>query len=146
MTGGRALLSAPVLPWALVGCAAPRMPVQVALNAWVGYALLHLATEMDYLSEREVRLQEFPSNTASMMALVNGQVPAAALTLDELLLVREGGATRAPCWCLTSRTVRTWSWPILRWPGSASCGGGASAWSPPHWGRWCWPSCWRRQG
>ena len=91
MTGGRALLSAPVLPWALVGCAAPRMPVQVALNAWVGYALLHLATEMDYLSEREVRLQEFPSNTASMMALVNGQVPAAALTLDELLLVREGG-------------------------------------------------------
>ena len=28
---------------------------------------------------------------ASMMALVNGRVPAAALTLDELLQVREGG-------------------------------------------------------
>ncbi len=88
---GGVLCSAPVWPWALSGCTAPREPVQVALNAWVGYALLHLATELDYLSEREVRLQEFPSNTASMMALVNGQVPAAALTLDELLLVREGG-------------------------------------------------------
>lgn len=91
MTGGRVLLSAPVLPWALAGCAAPREPAQVALNAWVGYALLHLAAELDYLSAREARLQEFPSNTASMMALVNGQVPAAALTLDELLQVREGG-------------------------------------------------------
>ena len=91
MKGGRALLSAPVLPWALAGCAAPREPAQVALNAWVGYALLHLAAELDYLSAREARLQEFPSNTASMMALVNGQVPAAALTLDELLQVREGG-------------------------------------------------------
>lgn len=85
------LWGAPVWPWALSGCAAPRDPVQVALNAWVGYALLHLAAELGYLREREVRLQEFPSNTASMMALVNGQVPAAALTLDELLLVREGG-------------------------------------------------------
>lgn len=85
------LLGAPVWPWALGGCAAPREPVQVALNAWAGYALLHLAAELDYLSQREVRLQEFPSNTASMMALINGQLPAAALTLDELLLVREGG-------------------------------------------------------
>lgn len=85
------MLSAPVLPWALAGCTGPKEPIQVALNAWVGYALLHLATELDFLSESEVRLQEFPSNTASMMALVNGRVPAAALTLDELLQVREGG-------------------------------------------------------
>lgn len=85
------MLSAPVLPWAIVGCSAPKEPIQVALNAWAGYALLHLATELDFLDETEVRLQEFPSNTASMMALVNGRVPAAALTLDELLQVREGG-------------------------------------------------------
>lgn len=91
MMGTQALWSASVLPWALVGCSAPREPAQVALNSWVGYALLHLATELDYLSAQEARLQEFPSNTASMMALVNGRVPAAALTLDELLQVREGG-------------------------------------------------------
>lgn len=80
-----------MLPWALAGCAAPKEPIQVALNAWVGYALLHLATELDFLSDADVRLQEYPSNTASMMALVSGRVPAAALTLDELLQVREGG-------------------------------------------------------
>ena len=90
-TGLGTLLGVPALQWGLAGCSAPRDPVQVALNAWVGYGLLHLAAELDYLSEGEARLQEFPSNTASMMALVEGRVPAAALTLDELLQVREGG-------------------------------------------------------
>ena len=85
------LLGVPALSCGLLACAAPHEPVPVALNAWVGYALLHLVRELDFVREDEVRLLEFPSNTASMMALVNGQVSAAALTLDELLQVREGG-------------------------------------------------------
>lgn len=87
----RGLMGVSALPWGLAGCAAPRDPVQVALNTWVGYGLLHLAAELDYLNEQEVRLQDYPSATACMMALVEGRVPAAALTLDEVLQVREGG-------------------------------------------------------
>jgi len=38
-----------------------------------------------------LRLIEFPSNTASMTALFNGDVGIAALTLDEVLRAKEGG-------------------------------------------------------
>ena len=75
----------------LSGCAASDAPIPVAINNWIGYALMFLAREEGHLAESTARLIEFPSNTASMLALANRDVMAAALTLDELLLAREEG-------------------------------------------------------
>lgn len=75
----------------LAGCQAVSPPLRVALNAWIGYALLFLARDLGHLQESTARLVEFPSNTASMLAMANHSVSVAALTLDELLQAREGG-------------------------------------------------------
>lgn len=75
----------------LAACTAAAPALRVALNGWIGYSPFFLAQDLGHVPESAVRLLEFPSNTASMMALVNGEVAAAALTLDELLLAREGG-------------------------------------------------------
>lgn len=75
----------------LTACAVPAPALRVALNGWIGYSPLFLAQDLGHVPESAVRLLEFPSNTASMMALVNGEVAAAALTLDEVLLAREDG-------------------------------------------------------
>lgn len=76
---------------AVPGCRPAPPALRVALNGWIGYSPFFLAQELGHVPESVVRLVEFPSNTASMMSLVNGEVTAAALTLDELLLAREGG-------------------------------------------------------
>lgn len=75
----------------LVGCQRPEELVRVASNSWVGYAPLYLARELGHFKEPLLRLSEMPSNSASLMALASGQVEAAALTLDELLVAREDG-------------------------------------------------------
>ncbi|MDI1347652.1 ABC transporter substrate-binding protein [Aquabacterium sp.] len=75
----------------LTACSTATPALRVALNGWIGYSPLFLAQELGHAPESAVRLLEFPSNTASMMALFNGEVAAAALTLDEVLLAREGG-------------------------------------------------------
>ncbi len=75
----------------LTACTVAAPALRVALNGWIGYSPLFLAQDLGHVPESAVRLLEFPSNTASMMALVNGEVTAAALTLDEVLLAREGG-------------------------------------------------------
>lgn len=75
----------------LAACGPPRPLVRVASIVWVGYEPLFLARELGLLDEQAVRLVEMPSNTMSLMALASGEVEAAALTLDECLLAREGG-------------------------------------------------------
>lgn len=78
--------------WAgLSACTAPEPPLRVAVNAWIGYALLFLAQDLGQIDQTTARLIEYPSNTASLLALANDEVSAAALTLDEFLLAREGG-------------------------------------------------------
>ena len=75
----------------LSACTARRPPLRAALNDWIGYAFLYLARDRVAARDRDLRLIEFPSNTASMTALFNGDVGVAALTLDEVLRAREGG-------------------------------------------------------
>ena len=76
---------------AMVGCQKPRVPVRVGSVVWLGYEPMFLARELGYLDDGLVRLVEHPSSTSSLMALATGDVDAATLTLDELLLAREGG-------------------------------------------------------
>lgn len=92
LAGSLGVLSSGLLSGAaLTGCQASAPPLRVALNAWIGYALLFLARELGHLRESTARLVEFPSNTASLLAMANHGVSVAALTLDELLLARDGG-------------------------------------------------------
>ncbi len=74
----------------LAGCSKPESLVRVAGIAWVGYEPLFLARELGYYNDAQLRLVELPSSTANLMALASGEVEAATLTLDELLIAREG--------------------------------------------------------
>ena len=74
----------------LAGCSKPEPLVRVAGIAWVGYEPLFLARELGYYNDARLRLVELPSSTANLMALASGEVEAATLTLDELLIAREG--------------------------------------------------------
>ncbi len=79
---------APLMP--LGGCAVPPL-TRVGSIVWIGYEPLFLARELGLYDPRRLRLVEMPSNTSSLMLLATGDIEAAALTLDECLLAREGG-------------------------------------------------------
>jgi NitT/TauT family transport system substrate-binding protein len=70
----------------------------VAGIAWVGYEPLFLARELGYYDDARLRLVELPSSTANLMALASGEVEAATLTLDELLIAREGKLDLQAIW------------------------------------------------
>lgn len=83
------LAAASLLPW-LAGCES-RPPLAVACHAWPGYEMMFLARSEGWLPNGTVRLIETASASQSISALAQGQVQAAALTLDEVLRVRATG-------------------------------------------------------
>lgn len=66
-------------------------PITVASHVWVGYEPMFLARSLGWLDEELVSLQETASARESMAALAQGRVDGAALTLDEVLQLREQG-------------------------------------------------------
>lgn len=78
-----------MLPW-LAGCMS-QPPLMVASHAWPGYELMFLAAREGWLAGSDARLVETASASASLRALSAGEVDAAALTLDEVLLARAQG-------------------------------------------------------
>lgn len=89
-----------VLAWALAGlaaCSQPLPPLRVATMPWIGYQPLFLAEDLGHYPAGTIRLVELSSNTDSLRALRNRDVEAAALTLDEaLLLAAEGHDIAVP--------------------------------------------------
>lgn len=76
----------------LAGCSPhPDQPIRVGTNIWVGYEPLFLARSLKYFDSYEVKLVEYVSNSQSMRNLVDGTIEAAALTLDEALLLQQQG-------------------------------------------------------
>jgi len=75
----------------LGGCQAPEPPLRVATSQWIGYQPLHLAEEHALFPAEQIRLVSFSSNTESLRAFRNGNVEVAALTLDEVLQLRDVG-------------------------------------------------------
>jgi NitT/TauT family transport system substrate-binding protein len=65
--------------------------MRVATTAWIGYQPLALAEDLGHFPREAIRLVEFSSNTESLRALRNRDVEAAALTLDEVLLLSAEG-------------------------------------------------------
>lgn len=74
------------------GCLSPPLsPIKLGTNLWPGYEPLYLAREQGYLSEEKVALVELLSASEVMRAYRNGAIDAAALTLDEVISLREAG-------------------------------------------------------
>jgi NitT/TauT family transport system substrate-binding protein len=71
-------------------------PLSIATNQWPGYEPLYLARDLGYYGNADVRLVELPSASEVIKAFRSGTVDAAALTLDEaLLLVQDDIAVKA---------------------------------------------------
>ncbi len=66
--------------------------LRIGTNVWPGYEPLYLAAEReDWRGELNIRLVEYPSATEVIRAFRNHTLEAAALTLDEVLTLREAG-------------------------------------------------------
>lgn len=85
----RRLAAASLVPW-LSGCQS-HAPLAVASHAWPGYEMMFLARSEGWLPNEAIRLFETASASQSIAALAQGQVQAAALTLDEVLRARAEG-------------------------------------------------------
>lgn len=83
------------LVWLLLALAAcsdkPIEPLRIATNIWPGYEPLYLARDLGEFEGTPVGMVEMPSNTESIRAFRNGAVEAAALTLDEVLMLQQDG-------------------------------------------------------
>ncbi len=90
-----AIAVAPALA-ALGACqSAAELPIGVAAHVWVGYEPMFLARDKGWIDAAQVQLVQTTSAVASIQALTQGSVLAAALTLDEMLTAREAGLALA---------------------------------------------------
>lgn len=73
----------------LISCTPPNdQPLRVGSNLWPGYEPLYLARANHYYGD-DVRLVEYPNATEVLRAFRNNSLEAAALTLDEVLVLRQ---------------------------------------------------------
>lgn len=76
----------------LQACAEPpQLPLQLALNPWVGYDPLVLARERGLLDPAQLRVVELETSSDSVQQLRNGLIDAAALTLPEAIELAAAG-------------------------------------------------------
>lgn len=86
---GRVLSLLLIVALALSACRAEPTPTfRIGTNVWPGYEPLFLARQLGYLTTA-VRLVEYSSATEVISAFRNGAIEAAALTLDETLLLAQ---------------------------------------------------------
>ncbi|MDQ6967845.1 MAG: ABC transporter substrate-binding protein [Mariprofundaceae bacterium] len=69
----------------------PKPLLKVGLNQWVGYQPMLLARSLGFYDKKQIKLAELPSTTDAIHLLQAGELDAAALTLDEALLVIDHG-------------------------------------------------------
>lgn len=73
------------------GCDTQQSPISIGTNVWPGYEPLYLAREQGLFSEEQIHLVEYTSASQVLNAYRNGVLQAAALTLDEaIILLSEG--------------------------------------------------------
>ena len=87
-----ALLALPLVLGSCEKNSAPQAtipPLMIGTNVWPGYEPLYLARDLGYYKDEALRLVEYSSATQVIQAFRNGAVQAAALTLDEVLLLRQ---------------------------------------------------------
>ena len=72
------------------GCA-PEKPLRIAVQPWIGYQFIFLAKLEGWLPLEGLQLLETTNTVDSVAALVDGRAEGAALTLDEVLRLRDQG-------------------------------------------------------
>jgi NitT/TauT family transport system substrate-binding protein len=76
----------------LAGCGdAPKAPLALGMNPWVGFDPLVLARDRGLVDGRHVKVVELTSGTEVQRALNNGLLDAAAMTLDETMRLLDAG-------------------------------------------------------
>lgn len=63
--------------------------MRVGTNVWPGYEPLYLAKDLSFYNETQVKLVEYSSATEVIRAFRGGELEAAAVTLDEALLLAQ---------------------------------------------------------
>ncbi len=83
----------PLLLFFLGGCSkgTGETTVRIGTNTWPGYESLYLAAEQGFYPEKRVRLKRMASASEVLQAFRNGTVDMAALTLDEVLILKDQG-------------------------------------------------------
>lgn len=69
----------------------PGQPLRIASEKWCGYQFMFLAQQEGWLPKTGLELRETGFASDSVAALKQGQVDGAALTLNEVLLLRDQG-------------------------------------------------------
>lgn len=87
----RLLLGALFAPTVLSACSAPRPPLRVGTNIWIGYESLYVAESEGILAKAPVRLVTMRNASDVQQALHAGMLEAATLSLDEALNVVDQG-------------------------------------------------------
>lgn len=82
-----ALLGLAVL--ALGSCSDSPAPLRVGTNIWIGYEPFYIARELGYYRDNTIKLLEMNNATEVSSALRAGLLDAAALTLDEALVIKQ---------------------------------------------------------
>lgn len=76
----------------LSSCAdTPEPTLRLGTNIWPGYEPLYLARKRGSLANEKVHLVEFSSASQTIQAYRNNLIDAAALTLDEVLMLKDSG-------------------------------------------------------
>jgi len=65
----------------------PEKPIRIGTNVWPGYEPLYLARDIGLYDKSKVQLVEYPSASGVIRALKSRSIEAAALTLDEVLIL-----------------------------------------------------------
>lgn len=73
-----------------MGCS-PSTPLKIALQPWCGYQFLVLAQNLGWLPPEHIALQPVALASDAVTLIEQGRVDGAALTLDEVLRLRDRG-------------------------------------------------------
>ncbi|WP_457640194.1 ABC transporter substrate-binding protein [Persephonella sp.] len=65
--------------------------LKIGTNVWIGYEPLYVARELGYFDDTPIHLVEYSSSTQVMRGYRNKVINGAALTLDEVLLLKDYG-------------------------------------------------------
>lgn len=85
------LVLSSVLLCLFVACSQDSQPIRIAKHLWPGYEFLELGQDLHYIPHSVAELVDTASATESIKLLHQGNVDAATLTLDEVLLARSQG-------------------------------------------------------
>ena len=81
-------LSLGILAIAVTGCPQkPSSPLRIGTNLWPGYETLHLAKNLGYYDQENLKLVDYPSGTEEVRAYRNGEIEGAGLSIDQALVL-----------------------------------------------------------